>query len=250
MDSSFQYVPFSDIDKQLATGEPLFIRNTTTNPTKILVVNYSNKGEASPRGFQIPRTSIPFNICDYVSPEALRNSESFRRMLNYGAIEVVEPKRARAELADPERLRAFRASFDEANNIYKARASEAEKTRRGNANIREEQQKKDSAGMKNIIQAMNPELAKAMNIVGPDGQRTDPKLLEQATPNPRLNALEARVKSGALDEQAVLTELSLMLGDLKVPDLTAIAANPHWPPAAQDWARDRVSFLMRQAGKE
>src|SRR6476469_8044376 len=111
--SSYQYTSFSDIDKLLATREPLFIRNATSAPTKILIVNYASK--EGTRAFQIPRTSIPFNICDYVDPDDLRSSDSFRLMLNSGAIEIVDPKRARAELADPERMRAFRVSFDEAN---------------------------------------------------------------------------------------------------------------------------------------
>ncbi len=44
-----------------------------------------------------------------------------------------------------------------------------------------------------------------------------------------------------------MTELMLMLGDLTLDDLQAIAGGTAFPSEAQEWARDRVSFVMKSA---
>lgn len=235
------YVSFSEIDKLLANREPLFIRNRSAKPTKILIINYpSAEGELS---FSIPRITIPFNICDYVDPESLRMSRSFRSMLNSGNIEVVPEEEARKELADPERIKAFRLSYDEANNTYKARAGEMEKTRAANQEVRDENLKSQSGAMKNMLASMDPTLAKALNIVGEDGQRPIPKLVQDRSA--RLTSLEARVKNKLLDEAGIMSELSLMLGDLTQEDFEFLASHPAFPVAAQQWARDRLAFALK-----
>lgn len=241
------FVSFSEIDKLLQAREPLFIRNRSPKPMKILVINYpSAEGE---QAFHIPRTSIPFNICDYVDPESLRASRSFRAMLNTGNVEVITEDTARRELADPERIKAFRTAYDEANNTYKSRAQEAEKTRAAGQAIRDENLKNQSGAMKNMLASMDPTLAKALNIVGEDGQRPLPKLVQERSG--RLVSLEARVKNNLLDEAGVMGELSLMLGDLLQEDFEFIAAHPSFPKAAQEWARDRLAFALKmlQPGK-
>ncbi len=236
------YIPFSEIDKRLAARTPLYIRNRTSKPMKVLVINYPS-AEDPHSGFNIPRTSIPFNICDYVDPESLRASKSFRTMLNGGHIEVVKEEAAVKELSDPERVKAFRIAFEEANNTYKARSGEQEKSRLASQEVRNEQLKNQSGAMKNMLASMDPTLAKAIGALGADGQRPLPKLQEERST--RLTALEGRIKNGSIDSSGVMTELSLMLGDLTQTDLEFIAANPSFPHEAQEWARGRLSFALR-----
>ena len=241
MVSSSAYTSFAVVDKVLASREPLYLQNTTKPPMRILMVSYpSAEGEQS---FAVPRTNIPFNICDYVEPESLRSSRSFRAMLNSGHLAVVKAEDAEKVLADPARVSAFRAAYGEANNTYKHRAGEVEKTQRANAEVRADQQKSQSGAMKNMIQAMDPTLAKALNITTDTGGRPDPKLIVQR--NPRLSGLESRVKAGGVDSETILSDLSLMLGDLTQSDLESIASDPVWPQDVQIWARERISFMMR-----
>lgn len=235
------YLPFSEVDKLLAAREPLFIRNCSTKPMSILVINYPSAEGGL--GFNIPRTSIPFNICDHVDPESLRASKSFRTMLHSGKIEVVATEAAMRELSDPERIKAFRIAFEEANNTYKSRAGEADKTRAANQDVRNEALKSQSGAMKNMLASMDPTLAKAIGAIGADGQRPLPKLIEERSP--RLTSLEGRIKNGSVDGPGVMTELALMLGDLSTADLEFIAANPSFPPEAQQWARGRLSFALK-----
>jgi hypothetical protein len=238
------------VDKILADRKPLYIRNMARHPQSnaqsIVIINFpTNEGG---RSFNIPRTSVPFNICDHIDPDSLRSSESFRKMLNNGTLEVIEDDIAKRELKDPAMRASFQKAYNEANNTYSARRGETKAAREANAQAKQEAQRAQSAGMKNIIAAMDPKLAEALNITGADGMKADPVLSN--TRNPRMVALESRVKSGTLQGQAVVDELSLMLGDLDANALTSIAAGAIWPPEAQKWARDRIAFQMQAANEK
>lgn len=239
------FTSFTDIDKKLANREPLFIRNNSrhkhSNALSILVLNYpSSEGDKS---FNIPRSATPFNICDHIDPESLRSSASFRKYLNTGSIEVVPEEQAKAEVADPAVAQAFRASFEEANNTHVARFSEQKSAVEAEAAIKAEKQREQSAGMKNIIAAMDPKLAQALNLRGADGQQPDPKLLSARSP--RFTALEARVRAKSLGDAQVVSELSLMLSDLSIDDLASVAAGGIWPNIAVSWAKERLEFKAR-----
>jgi len=238
---------FSDIDKKLANRESVFIRNKSrhkmSGALSMLVLNYpSAEGDKS---FNIPRSTVPFNICDHVDPESLRSSSSFRKYLNTGSIEVVSEEEAARETSDPAVLDAFRASYNEANNTYVARSGEQKATLEAEAAIKAEKQRDQSAGMKNIISAMDPKLAQALNIRGADGQQPDPKLI--GTRSPRFTGLEARVRAKSLADAQVVGELSLMLSDLTLDDLATVSAGGIWPNIAMAWAKERLEFKSRNA---
>lgn len=236
---------FSDIDKKLANREPLFIcnrsRHKTSNALSILILNYpSAEGDKS---FNIPRSGTPFNICDHVDPESLRSSSSFRKYLNTGSIEVVSEEEARSAVEDPAVLEAFRASYNEANNTYVARSGEQRASIEAEAAMKAEKQREQSAGMKNIIAAMDPKLAQALNITTASGQQPDPKLI--GSRSPRFTGLEARVRAKAIGDAAVVGELSLMLSDLTIDDLANVSAGGVWPNIAVAWAKERLDFKSR-----
>lgn len=240
------YMSFQEVDRVLAAREALFIRNVSPPPRKILVVDYpSAEGN---KGFFVPRTNVPFNICDYVDPESLRASSSFRKLLNGGVIEVLSEDEARAELADPARLANLRNAMSEANNTYQHRADELRKTQEATAVTRAEEQAASSQGMKNIIASMDPNLAKALNITGSDGMKHDPKPV--VSRNARLVSLETRVKSGTVPVSLLMSELSLMLGDLSMEDLQSIAGGGVWPAEVAQWARERVAFETQKINKQ
>lgn len=240
------YMSFQEVDRILAAREALFIRNSSPPPRKILVVDYpSAEGN---KGFFVPRTNVPFNICDYVDPESLRASSSFRSMLNSGMIEVIEEGSAREELSDPARVLNFQNAYAEANKTYQHRADELRKTQEANASSRAEEQAASSQGMKNIIASMDPNLAKALNITGADGLKHDPKPL--VSRNARLVSLENRVKSGTMPVSLMMSELSLMLGDLALEDLQSIAAGGVWPMEVAQWARERIAFETQRMNRQ
>jgi len=239
------YSSFFEIDKTLQERKPLYIRNKSrhreTGAQMMTVLNFPTAEGG--RSFNIPRTAIAFNICDHIDPDALRQSESFRRLLNNGTIEVVSEEEALIERGDPAQEASFRAAYNEANNTYVARSDEKRKNKEASASDKAERQKASSAGMKNIIAAMDPKLAEALNLMNADGQRADPKL--ESNRSTRLTALEARVKSGSTPSTAVVGELSLMLADLTVADLQGVASGSFWPHDAQVWARDRIAYQMK-----
>lgn len=240
------YVSFQEVDRVLAAREALFIRNSSPPPRKILVVDYpSAEGN---KGFFIPRTNVPFNICDYVDPESLRASSSFRAMLNSGMVEVMSEEAAREELADPARVANFQQAYNEANKTYQHRADELRKTQEANASARAEEQAASSQGMKNIIASMDPTLAKALNITGSDGIKHDPKLTSMRSA--RLTNLENRAKTGTMPVSLIMSELSLMLGDLGVDDLQSIAAGGIWPQEVAQWARERIAFETQRLNRQ
>jgi hypothetical protein len=238
------YVSWQDVDKTLANREPLYVRNTSPPPRKMLVVDYPSP-EGAGKAFIVPRTNVAFNICDYLDPESIRASSSFRKLFNNGLIQVVTAEDAKLEMQDPARRQNFTAAYNEANNTHSHRADEVRKTQEANAAARAEDQKESSAGMKNVIAALDPTLAKALNIVGADGIKNDPKLLSDR--NPRLSALETRVKQGQVPVSVLMSELSLMLGDLSVADLQTIASGGIWPADVSQWARERIAFETERA---
>lgn len=240
------FISFSEVDRRLADRQPLYIKNVTrhrsSGTSSILVINYpSAEGD---RSFNIPRTTIPFNICDYVDQESLRASASFRKAVNNGALEILEEDTAELELRDPAKRQALQAAIYEADNttIYQARSAEAQAYKDADAQIRAEKQREQSAGMKHMLAGMDPALAKALNLTRSDGQFQDPKPV--LTANPRFSALEARVKANSLTADQVVNELSLMYGDLTTTDLQSIATTSFWPQAAQTWARERIAYQL------
>lgn len=240
------YMTFQEVDRILAARDAVFIRNTSPPPRKILVIDYpSAEGN---KGFFVPRTNVPFNICDYVDPESLRASSAFRSMLNSGMIEVITQEEAQEELADPARRQNFQNAYNEANKTYQHRADELRKTQEANASVRAEEQAASSQGMKNVIASMDPNLAKALNITGADGIKHDPKLLTQR--NARLMNLETRLKAGSIPTSLLMGELSLMLGDLGIDDLQSIAAGGIWPADAAQWARERIAFETQRMNRQ
>jgi hypothetical protein len=240
------YMTFQEVDRALAARDALFIRNTSPPPRKILVIDYPS-AEGS-KGFFVPRTNVPFNICDYVDPESLRSSSSFRSMLNSGMIEVITQEEAQEDLADPARRQNFQNAYSEANKTYQYRSDELRKSQEANATVRAEEQAASSQGMKNVIAAMDPNLAKALNITGADGIKHDPKMLVQR--NPRLVGLETRLKAGSIPSSLLMGELSLMLGDLSNDDLQSIAAGGSWPADAAQWARERIAFETQRMNRQ
>lgn len=240
------YLSFQEIDRSLAERNALFIRNISPPPRKVIVIDYpSPEGN---KGFFVPRTNVPFNICDYVDPESLRASSSFRNMLNNGMIEVLSAEDAEEELRDPAKIENFKNAYAEANKTHQHRSDEIRKTQEANAAARAEEQQASSQGMKNIIAAMDPKLAQALKLTGADGMKHDPKLIEAR--NPRLVALETRVKSGNSPVSLVMSELSLMLGDLSIDDLQTIAAGGVWPAEVSQWARERVAFETAKKNRQ
>jgi hypothetical protein len=240
------YMTFQEVDRILASRDAVFIRNTSPPPRKILVIDYpSAEGN---KGFFVPRTNVPFNICDYVDPESLRSSSAFRSMLNSGMLEVITQQEAQEELADPARRQNFQNAYNEANKTYQHRADELRKTQEANASVRAEEQAASSQGMKNVIASMDPNLAKALNITGADGIKHDPKLLVQR--NARLVGLETRLKAGSIPSSLLMGELSLMLGDLSIDDLQSIAAGGIWPTDAAQWARERIAFETQRLNRQ
>jgi len=243
------YVPFSQIDKKLADREDLYIRNMSkhklSRASSIVVINYpSAEGD---RAFNVPRTNIPFNICDHVAPESLRASASFRKLYNNGVLEIVDPDVAEAELRDPAKREALRAALYEADNttIYNARANEQRANKDAEAAIKAEKQREQSAGMSNMLASMDPRIAAALqqNSIGPD-----PALINAG--NPRFTALETRVKAGAMTGDLVVNELSLMYGDLTLNDLQSIATTHYWPQEAQTWARERIAYQIEAMNQQ
>lgn len=237
---------FQAIDQKLANREPVYIRNKSRHPASgalsIVVVSYpSAEGEKS---FNVPRSTMPFNICNYVDPESLRVSTGFRKLLNNGALEVVEEDEAQKAAQDPAAVEAFQVAYMEATNTYAFRADEQRKNQQAEAEIKAEKQREQSGGMKNMLAAMDPKLAQALNIIGTDGQRPDPKLI--TTRSPRFTALEARVRNKTVGDVQIINELSGMLSDLTIDDLSTVAAGGIWPHIAAMWARERLEFKSRQ----
>jgi hypothetical protein len=231
-----RYVTFSEVDAMLANRKPVYLRNLTSKPSSILVLDYP-----SPEGmkaFHVPRSSIPFNVVDYVEAEYIRGSSAFRKLFHSGVLEVVAEERAVRELADPEARRAFQLAHDEANKTSQYRHGELEKARRAGADAREEAQAQQGHAMHSLIATMDPKMVRAMNV-GSDGTK-DPKVSTQVSP--RLTALHARVKNNQVDAQGIKNELSLMMSDLDLSDLQGIAAGGFWPAEVQLWARERVAF--------
>ena len=246
------YIPFSQIDELLAQRKDIYIRNKGTygaaRVKPIVILNYPSA--EGTRSFNVPRTSIPFNICNHVDPESLRSSASFRKLLNNGVLEIVATEQAELELADPAKQQALKAALYEADSttIYNARSDEIKKNKEAEASIKAEKQREQSAGMKNMIQAMDPQLAQALNLLRPDGQVPDPVL--ERTGNPRFIALENRAKSGSMTGPQVVSELTLMYGDLTMNELQAVATGSAWPVEAQQWARERMAYQIEALNKK
>lgn len=244
------YVPFSQIDKKLAEREELYIRNVSkhrlSGASSIVVINYpSAEGD---RAFNVPRTNIPFNICDHVDPESLRASASFRKLYNNGVLEIVDTEVATAELQDPIKRDALRAALYEADNttIYNARANESRANQEAEAAIKAEKQREQSAGMANLLSTMDPRVAAALGQN--QGTGPDPSLVSAG--NPRFTALETRVKGGGMNGQQVVQELTLMYGDLTLNDLQAVATASFWPSEAQTWARERIAYQVEAMNQQ
>jgi hypothetical protein len=249
-----EFASFSQVDKVLEAGGPLYVRNTAkhrmSNAATILVINYpSAEGMTA---FNCPRVSIPFNICDHVDPQRLRQSRSFRKLVNSGVLQLVDEEEAKRELADPMKREAFRAALRESDehDIQTLRADELRKNKEAEAAIKAEKQAEQSAGMSHMLAAMDPRLAAALQANTPENVVNVPA--PDLGPNPRFKALQTRLAGMAGD--AVVRELTLMYGDLTPNDFQSIATTNTWPPEAQAWARERIAYnlqaLTNAAGAE
>jgi hypothetical protein len=240
------FLTFTEIAKMLTEKQTLWVRNISPPPRKILIIDYPSAEGG--RAFNIPRTNLPFNICDHVDAESLRNSKSFRDMFNAGMLEVVDEEAARNELKDPLIRKSLQNAMSEAKNTHAHRADEVRKNQEADAAVRAEQQANTSQGTKSIIAALDPALAKALNLIGANGMKNDPTLVSKF--NPRLVALEDKIKAGNVPVSLVMTELSSMIGDLSIDDMTHVAAGGVWPKDVAEWARNRVAFLVNRRDQE
>ena len=238
------YATFNDVVKIMAETGELWIRNISPPPQKMLVIDYP-AGGGQMRGFNIPRSAAAFNICEHVDAEALRLSHSFREMFNAGVLEVVTRDEAQSELSNDPALAANLADrLRESKNIAAHRASEVKKNQEADAQSRAEAQKSTASSARQIISALDPGLAAALNLVDGNGLPPDPKLTGL---NPRLTALEAKLKAGSVPQSLVMAEISSMIGDLGDDELRHLATNPIFPDEVKRWARQRMSFLAKKA---
>jgi hypothetical protein len=238
-----EFVSFSQVDKTLSEGGPLYVRNKAKHPgsgaASILVISYPTAEGTV--GFNVPRVAIPFNICDHVDPESLRASRHFRKLVVNGTLEIVPEEQAERELRDPALREAFRRALKESDEhgIYQARADEIKKNQAAEAEIKAEKMAEQSAGMSHMLAAMDPRLAAALNTPQNIANVPPPDL----GPNPRFRALETRVVGMA--GESVVNELTLMYGDLTPNDLQAIATGSAWPAEAKKWARERIAYQLQ-----
>jgi hypothetical protein len=232
---------FTEVDETLAARQPLYVRNvhrTRGGIRSVLTVNYPTA--EGPKAFNIPATQVAFDLCQFVDPESLRGSDSFRKFLNKGAIVVVPEAEALAEMRQRENAEIFRVAYEDANNTYVARADEAKKEQSAGSAARDERHREQSGAMRGLITSLDPTLAKALNLVTSTGQQPDPKML---VANPRFASLEARIHG--LSSEDVIHELRRMASDLSTADLQAIQAGSQWPAAAKEWAAARLRPAAR-----
>lgn len=240
-------VTFSDVAGVLARGEPLFIRNVSSPPRKMLIVDYPSP--EGMRSFSIPRSDVPFNIVDHVDPDSLRQSKSFRTLFNNGLLEVVSEQEAKEELREPGRAAEWRNAYSEANRTTQHRADELRKTQQADAEARAELAASSAQSMKSVIAALDPNVARIMNLVGRDGQLHDPKPVSNLSP--RLVSLEDRLKAGSVPKSLVVTELSGMASDLSEADLQHLLKEDSvWAEDVKKWSRDRLKFIQKRKNKE
>lgn len=231
---------FTEVDGMLAARQPLYIRNSHRTKGGVLtIIAITYPTAEGPQSFNVPASTIAFDICQFVDPESLRSSKSFRMFLNKGVIALVPEAEALAEMRNRENGEIFRVAYEDANNTYVARADEAKKEQQATATARDEQNREQAGAMRGILTSLDPTLAKALNLLTPQGMPPDPKLM---VANPRLQSLEARVAS--LGPSEVLRELRRMAGDLSLSEIQAIQAGSQWPQEAKQWARERQASAL------
>lgn len=227
---------FTEVDAILANRQPLYIRNACRGHADVLsIVTLNYPTAEGPKSFNVPATGVAFDICQFVDPESLRSSDSFRKFLNKGALVLVDEKTARREMSDRENAEIFRVAYEDANNTYVARADEAKKQKQAESSTRDEQQREQAGAMRGLLTAIDPTLAKALNLVTSQGLPPDPKL---TVANPRFASLEARLAS--LSGEEVLRELRRMASNLSDSEMRTIVAGSQWPQEAKAWAASRT----------
>jgi hypothetical protein len=225
---------FEIIERLLNDRKPIYVRNNTAKPMSILSMPYpTREGQKS---FGIPRTSIPFNLAALISHDNLRDCSAFRTLLAKGLLALVPEDEAKVELSsDPNLNVALRNALDEANNTAQSRASEAQLERSSGSSSNSESPEQTAAVA--ALAVIDPKMAAAARRMNPNSV---PRMQLDARVNTRLNALEARARSGSASEQAIMSELSLMLSELTDEELKRISLDAAWPVNAQEWSKQRL----------
>lgn len=91
------------IDKMVAKGQPIFVRNTTYKSGKPIVILLEVRSlfGGSPQTVMIPAIKHPINLTMRAHPEALAACHDLRRYINGEFLELVSPEEATAELDKP-----------------------------------------------------------------------------------------------------------------------------------------------------
>jgi hypothetical protein len=232
-DQVTELTSFSQIEAIMAKGEGLYVYNKTRKPIKILQIDYPTA--EGTRSFVIPRTTVSFNILDHIPAESLRQSQSFRKMFLAGAFGISDRETAEQDLSTEGARDAFDSAYAEANNTNKAREGEVRRARAANEQPTKGQN--SLAEKKKLLIALDPALAELLGHTAENSKATGPTL---DVANPRLAALEAKVRAGTIGEQEVLKALGTMLGDLDPEDLLSIASNPAFPEGAREFAANQA----------
>lgn len=218
-------ISFAEIERKLIAREQVFIRNK--RPQYWAIIQYKDSNGNIERPFNIPATSLPFDITAYVGPDNLANSESFRTFFSKGLLEYVPIEVAAKELSDPETLQALRKALNDSNNTANAREVEAKR-------YRESLEDDSTKNAQNNTPYLNP--TNQVPVQQTQGQSPS----SATTIATKFAALEARAKSGKMPAEDILQDLRGMLGELTRQQLDHVISSAFFPQEVRNWATERI----------
>ena len=100
---------YMNLDDILKNGEMVFVRNNSNPLSKICIMINSSSGE--PEVSIIPPHRYPVNLSERFPADAIYQSSDLRNQLGKEILLLVDPKKAREELADPKVVSYLRKRF-------------------------------------------------------------------------------------------------------------------------------------------
>jgi len=117
-----------NLDELIRQGKNIYVKNNANIAGKFLI-NFSDPHSNRVETVIIPRTYLPINLNQFVTPDMIRGSYDLRSWVSKGLLTLISEEDAEAELNDPENKeelkRLFVSEFSKDASAYSNKLHEA-----------------------------------------------------------------------------------------------------------------------------
>lgn len=213
-----------DLDQLLKEEKPIFVVNRH-QPIGIVIVQF--KDGTNIERVIIPKTTHPFNLSQRVPVKSMRESFEFRRFIQDGVLELIDPDVALNLLKDPDIQEELRAAIDRTNLRGRSMPAQESETEHRTAAV---------DAMKKLVNAGKDRTAAQESRNNQEVEEETPSI------NTRVQMTVQRLQSGDLKVKEALADLKAIATDLSREDFSYITSQVGTGHIAS-WAKRKLERL-------